>query len=511
MLTFRDYELCGEIGHGGMGVVYRAKHRFKGSEYALKVLRDRFSNQDELNKRFLREASTLNQLNHPNILNLIDVFEEDDQLVIITPLLKGDPLDVALSRKKIVSYEQGNAWLEQIVAGVAYAHDNGIVHRDLKPSNIFIEDNDIVKILDFGLCKRLTDDNNMTATGQVIGTPAYLPPETMRRKGKISLRDIGPVGDVFALGVLGYRIFSGQLPYGLSEKQSSIETLTDLALRYNQKEPIPDLSQFRPDLPSAFSRLIMQCLSHEGSDRPADARQMHQLLVGDLQISYLDHAAEMESLNAIGISVTGQETYFKILKEKRASSSERIENEPNSTIDSSLNNASLSAVRICCPACGEYVDGESRYCPMCGAGIPQKKTRADSPSQASSSRISGSSSNIRDLIGNTNPIEYYLRALKRFATFSGRASRSEFWFFHLFNGIIALTLITIGVGTRSKYILWTGLAYFITTLVPTMAVSFRRMHDINKPGWYSLLPFYSVVLAATRGDTQKNNYGKIPR
>lgn len=254
------------LGRGGMSVVFEGVHRDKGHTAAIKLLLPGHADQAESHLRFQREAETLRQLHHPHIVEIYES-EQDQQfgLYMVLERLRGMDLNGVLAS---CDGPLPLGWLmtvtEQICEALQVAHENGIVHRDLKPGNLFLlehqePDEPHVKLLDFGIAKvqHVEDQKRMTATGAILGTPAYLAPEQI--KSKVSLT---PATDIYALGVILYEALSGHLPI---DGDAGFEHL----LRILQSPPVP-LGVHRPAFADTeLEEVIMRMLSKDPSERPA--------------------------------------------------------------------------------------------------------------------------------------------------------------------------------------------------------------------------------------------------
>ncbi|MBI5525496.1 MAG: serine/threonine protein kinase [Deltaproteobacteria bacterium] len=276
--TVREYDLLESLGAGGMGEVFKARHTLLDAYFAVKVIHKDLTRNPEIRQRFIQEAKFLAKLDHPGIMRLRNVFEEDERLYIVTDYLKGETLGRVLGRAQDVTLEDGMDWLYQIAAGVDYAHKNGVVHRDLKPANIMVLENGNLQILDFGLAKQFdVDSGGVTTPDQFLGTPPYLPPEILR--GDVRLRDIGPEADVYALGVMAYRMYAGVLPHRVEENDSPFRQLSILIRKHLDGVPVEALGSLRPDLPSEFSECIMIVLTAPQSTRPRSAKTLIEMLI----------------------------------------------------------------------------------------------------------------------------------------------------------------------------------------------------------------------------------------
>jgi formylglycine-generating enzyme required for sulfatase activity len=245
---------------------------------ALKVIHKHLSgNEKHVRERFLQEAKILDQLDHPNILAIKDCFEERGRLVIATELLQGRTLAAVLRNDPSLPHEVKRDYLIQILEGVAYAHDRDIIHRDLKLTNIFITEDNIVQLLDFGLGKQLGVGQILTRTGVKLGTPIYMPPETLRAKRQVKVRDVGKEGDIFAIGVIAYRLFTGRLPYDISEGANAVSAMTELAVHYSAGDPIEPVGALCRDLSPSTADAIMACLSLSPQARPGIRDVLHRV------------------------------------------------------------------------------------------------------------------------------------------------------------------------------------------------------------------------------------------
>ena len=248
------YKIVSALGAGGMGEVYRARDPQLKREVAIKVLPASFSSDAERLRRFEQEAHAAAALNHPNILAVHDIGQQDGSPYIVSELLDGATLrerfrSGPLPVRKAVDYGQ------QIASGLAAAHDKAIVHRDLKPENIFVTNDGRVKILDFGLAKLTrsegSDDQALTQTvqsdpGTVLGTVGYMSPEQVRGKPADARSDL------FSLGAILYEMLSGKRAF---HAESAAETMSAIV-----KEEPPELTETNRQVPPALERVVRHCL-----------------------------------------------------------------------------------------------------------------------------------------------------------------------------------------------------------------------------------------------------------
>ncbi|MFZ4735836.1 MAG: protein kinase domain-containing protein [Bradymonadia bacterium] len=275
LARLRDYELVELVGEGGMGEVYRARHLLLETDYAIKSVHPNLGTSPEVRARFLREAQTLQRLDHPNILRFVTLFEEAGRLYLVTELLEGRPLDQRASDTPAAPPDQRAHWLIQVVRGVAHAHRRGVLHRDLKPANIQVLSDDRLKILDFGIAKPIAA-RGLTASGHLVGTPVYLPPEIIL--GEKASSAAGPTWDVFTLGVVAFELFAGRLPFEVEANSPPLQVLSDLSRLYAQRRPAPDVRLACPALSDAWATAIARALSTDPSQRPKDAGELLTLL-----------------------------------------------------------------------------------------------------------------------------------------------------------------------------------------------------------------------------------------
>ncbi len=228
--TIGKYTITRKIGEGGMASVYEGIHEKLGTKVAIKILSPILARNPQLRQRFENEANFMASLDHPHITRVLDIEEQDETLAIVMELLKGEDLDERVKRTGPLSNAEVKVIFTQVLNAFDYAHSKGIVHRDIKPANIFIDKNNQVKILDFGIAKIFGTGNEMTQTGTQMGTPVYMSPEQVKGEKSIDHRS-----DIYALGITLYFLLSGKAPYESAE-ESSFEIFMKIV-----NEPIPNL------------------------------------------------------------------------------------------------------------------------------------------------------------------------------------------------------------------------------------------------------------------------------
>jgi serine/threonine-protein kinase len=252
------YDVQAILGHGGMGVVYRARHLRLDRPVALKMLLAGPYAGPEERERFQREAEAVAGLRHPNIVPLYDAGEVDGRPYFTMELVEGGSL-----AKKIAGMpqpaRQSAALLMQVAGAIHFAHQSGIVHRDLTPANILLASDGTPKVTDFGLARRLEGGSGLTISGVPMGTPSFMAPEQVRgERGAV-----GPATDVYALGALLYDMLTGRPPF-------RAETSTGTLQQVLHEDPVSP-SRLNPGAPRDLATICLKCLSKEPRRRYASA------------------------------------------------------------------------------------------------------------------------------------------------------------------------------------------------------------------------------------------------
>jgi serine/threonine-protein kinase len=206
-----QYEVEGELGRGGMGIVYRARDTRLKRSVAVKLLPPELAYRTEIKSRFLREAEMSAQLAHPNIVPIYSVDEKDGLVYFIMACVEGDNLGKRMAAQGLMPVAEVRRILREVSGALAFAHARKFIHRDIKPDNILIDKDDGRAIVtDFGIARAVQDgaETRLTATGIAIGTPAYMSPEQAAGD-----REIDGRADLYALGTLGYQMLAGRLPF----------------------------------------------------------------------------------------------------------------------------------------------------------------------------------------------------------------------------------------------------------------------------------------------------------
>ena len=264
------YQIMSEIGRGGMAIVYKAFDPGLQRYVALKVLSPRLATEENVMRRFEREATTAANLKHPNIVMIYDVSSADGFYFIVMELLEGGTLREEIRATGALPPARVAPITAQLASALDYAHQQGLVHRDVKPSNIILGAGDHATLTDFGLVRAMRA-SRLTEAGSALGTLDYMPPE------QLSGDDADWRSDVYSLGVVVYESLTGQVPF-------SADTPYTL-MRKVMYEPPPRLSLVVPSLSSAVDRVVMQALAKAPADRFRTAGELaaafYQSLCGE--------------------------------------------------------------------------------------------------------------------------------------------------------------------------------------------------------------------------------------
>lgn len=253
------YEVLNYIGGGGMSRVYLAHDVILGRDVAIKVLNYDFSNEEELKRRFMREALSATSLTHPNIVDIFDVGEDGDIHYLVMEYIAGQTLKEFIVSHGPLSPEEALPIMQQLVSAISNAHENGIVHRDVKPQNILMDHDGNVKITDFGIAMALSATAH-TKTNSVLGTVHYLSPEQAR--GGMATKK----SDIYSVGIVFYELLTGRLPF-------SGESAVSIALKHLQEET-PSVRALFPDIPQSVENVILKATAKEAAARFVSADEM---------------------------------------------------------------------------------------------------------------------------------------------------------------------------------------------------------------------------------------------
>ncbi len=269
---FGDYELIREIARGGMGVVFQARQVSLNRTVALKmILAGQLADETDV-KRFYTEAEAAANLDHPGIVPIFEVGQHEGQHYFSMGFVEGQSLSQRLAEGPLPPREAAEL-MRRVSEAIEYAHQRGVIHRDLKPANILLDQNGNPRVTDFGLAKKIQGDSGLTGSGQIMGTPSYMPPE----QAGGPRGEVGPAADVYALGATLYALVTGRPPFQAA-------TAMDTVLQVITDEPVSP-RRLNPALDRDIETICLKCLEKEPSKRYASAQALADELRGSLPAS----------------------------------------------------------------------------------------------------------------------------------------------------------------------------------------------------------------------------------
>ena len=251
--TIGEYEIMGLLGRGGMATVYLAHDIALDRKVAIKVMSPHLLQGEGMAERFKREARTAGSLSHPHIIPIYAVKEAGDLLFFVMKFVEGRPLDSIIHEVGPLPFPMVQSIMQQVGSALGSAHRRGIIHRDIKPANIMVDVDGWAVVTDFGIAK-VADKQGLTMTGATVGTPSYMSPEQCA-----ATKELGPASDQYSLGVVGYEMLSGRLPFG----QESV-----MAIMYAHfNEAPPPIITARADCPPTIAAAVMKMLEKDPENR----------------------------------------------------------------------------------------------------------------------------------------------------------------------------------------------------------------------------------------------------
>ena len=250
--TIGEYEILAELGRGGMATVYLGHDIALDRKVAIKVMSPALLTGDGMVERFKREARTAASLSHPNIIPIYAVKEGDQIVYFVMKFVEGRPLDSIIKETGKLPIQMVQQILQQVGAGLGYAHKRGIIHRDVKPANVMVDTEGWAVVTDFGIAK-VTETKGLTMTGATVGTPSYMSPE------QCAAKELTGASDQYSLGVMAYEMLAGKLPFNAD---------SIMAIMYSHfNDPPPPIDEVRPDCPPEIVTAVMRMLAKEPADR----------------------------------------------------------------------------------------------------------------------------------------------------------------------------------------------------------------------------------------------------
>ena len=254
-----QYQIKSVLGRGGMATVFLARQTSMDRDVAVKVMARDLADDEQFVARFEHEAQLIARLQHPHILPVIDFGREGKNVYIVMRLVTAGSLDDRL-RRGALPLPLASRMLTQIASALTFAHEQGIIHRDLKPNNVLLDARDNAYLTDFGIAKMLAGTTKLTATGNILGTPAYMAPE----------QGLGEPGDersdIYSLGVILFQMLTGHLPF-------DADTPLAIILKHVH-DPIPDPREFVPDLSEELAQIVQKAMAKDPNTRYQTAAEM---------------------------------------------------------------------------------------------------------------------------------------------------------------------------------------------------------------------------------------------
>jgi eukaryotic-like serine/threonine-protein kinase len=283
--TVGKYRIVDRLGRGGMGTVYKAVDETLEREVAIKVLNSDIGESDVL-KRFRAEAVTLARLSHQGIATLYELHRHDDELLMVMEFVRGETFHDLSERLGPMAPPQAAQLCVQALDALAHAHRAGVVHRDLKPANLMVTESGTVKVMDFGIA-RVLGTEHYTQSGYMMGTPAYMAPE------QVLGRDVDGRADLYAIGVVLYRLLAAQLPF---------EADTAIAMVQKQLSDAPTpVARIRPDLPEWCSHIVERALLKDPAERFQTAEEFRAALMNATHLESLSDLPTMATPTPPGL------------------------------------------------------------------------------------------------------------------------------------------------------------------------------------------------------------------
>lgn len=292
-------EILNKVAEGGMGAVYKARHKALNRIVCVKILSPGLANDKKAVELFLTEARAIAELDHPNIVNVYNVGKEKGYYFIVMSYIEGQTLSMMLKKNKVLPIGVVLDLFEGVLLGLDAAHDKGIIHRDIKPSNIIVTPQGQAKLLDFGIAKKMDKEKGSTKTTELAGTAYFIAPEQALG------RDLDTRADLYSIGASLYYVVTGQFPY------NGKNTIDIIQKHIN--DPIPDPAKIRKDIPGWLSLAIQKLMSKNPDHRFQTAKETHD----HLKKMRAEDMLRLNTGNAGRAIDLGEEASLKIVKDDK--------------------------------------------------------------------------------------------------------------------------------------------------------------------------------------------------
>lgn len=279
--TIGKYEIVSELGRGGMGVVFKAWEDSLQRFVAIKMLGDQLTDDENLVARFLREARSVADLNHPNVVQVFAVDTHEGRPYFAMEYVEGDSLSELIRTSRKIDPKRAITLVKEVASGLSAAHDKGVVHRDIKPDNIMLTKHGGVKVVDFGVARVDDPNTKLTATGMAVGTPNYISPEVC-----LGL-DVDKRSDLFSMGIVFYEMLTGNTPF---TADSPLEMMTNVV-----KAEVPDITSLNPEIDENLRMILYHMLEKKPDYRYQDFHEVLQDIDAYLAGKPLVHASKSAS------------------------------------------------------------------------------------------------------------------------------------------------------------------------------------------------------------------------
>jgi eukaryotic-like serine/threonine-protein kinase len=268
MQTVGNYDLLEKIAEGGMGAIWKGRHRTTGETVAVKIMPAHMANNATLLKRFEQEFRSASRLDHPNIVRALDYGEAGDIPYLVMEFVQGESLGQRIDREGRIPEAEAIRIIAQVAQGLHRAHKQNLVHRDVKPDNILVTSEGVAKLADLGLVKEMETDLNLTRTGRGLGTPHFMAPEQFRNAKNANARC-----DIYSLGATLYQMVTGELPFGRSNGP------LEAWMKKVQDELTPP-RKLVPELSERLDWAIRRAMASQADHRPISCREFVEDLTG---------------------------------------------------------------------------------------------------------------------------------------------------------------------------------------------------------------------------------------